>query len=129
MSMAHRGPSTALRAIVTLRTAVLLAGADMARTLAMKSRVAISSARDHVLRSVTAAPKLSMALDGPSTCPLTSPFPMSSPATVRASRCRQREAGQELGSQAHWSVAGTLARDNGAGRAVLAYRGRIFIAR
>src|SRR5882762_10674095 len=71
MSMAHRGPSTALRAIVTLRTAVLLAGADMARTPgdeADAERSAISLARVDVLRSVTAAPKLSMALDGPSTC-------------------------------------------------------------
>src|SRR5882762_10445810 len=82
MSMAHRGPSTALRAIVTLRTAVLLAGADMARTPgdeADAERSAISLARVDVLRSVTAAPKLSMALDGPSTCNFTSPFPMSSP--------------------------------------------------
>src|SRR5260221_1177376 len=86
------GPSRAidsLRAIVTLRTAVLLAGADMARTPgdeADAERSAISLARVDVLRSVTAAPKLSMALDGPSTCHLTSPFPMSSPPPPLARR-------------------------------------------
>ena len=38
MSMAHRGPSTALRAIVTLRTAALPAGVDIARSLGDEGR-------------------------------------------------------------------------------------------
>src|SRR5882762_5887144 len=66
-----------------------------------------------------------MALDGPSTCHLTSP------SSFRPSRAATSPATgwAEVGPQAHWSVAGTLARDNGSGRAVLAHRGRIFIAR
>src|SRR5882724_4014473 len=66
-----------------------------------------------------------MALDGPSTCPLTSP------SSFRPSRAARAPAAgwAEVGPQAHWSVAGTLARGNGSGRAVAAYRGRIFIER
>ena len=85
----------------------------------------MSLARVDVLRSVTAAPTLSMALDGPSTCHL------PSHSSFRPSRAETSPAAgwAQVGPLAHWSVAGTLARGDGSGHAVAASRGRIFTER
>jgi len=125
------GPSRAIDsfgAAVTLRRTSTRASEMALRSASASSpgvRAMSAPASKTAVRSVTIARKLSMALEGPSTCHLTSP------SSFRPSRAARSPAAgwAEVGPQAHWSVAGTWVCGNGSGRAVAAYRGRIFIER